>query len=234
VSSATLPVQGAPTAPPYPNGAPDRGLIQFTSGSTGLPKPIVISHEQILFNANKTAERVEFDCTSIYVSWLPLHHDMGFILALMMPLASQARLVLIPTETFLRNPTVWLTTISEARGTHTGGPSFACRLLSNAAYARRIANVDLSSLRYCGLGAERVSWATVREFEDTYASHGLRPGAVRAGFGMAEATLMVTCTVPFGTRRIAWIARGARAAGRPRAQASFHRAAWAACAPARP
>jgi acyl-CoA synthetase (AMP-forming)/AMP-acid ligase II len=142
------------------------------------------------------------------VSWLPIHHDMGFVDGVMAPLSIGARLVLLPTESYIRDPTRWLRLIATHKASHSVGPPSAYQLVSRPIYARRLAGIDLSSLRCSVIGAEPVSWNVIQKFEDTYAALGLRPGTLAPGYGMAEATLVITGDAS-RPRRLAWIDREA-------------------------
>jgi fatty-acyl-CoA synthase len=180
-------------------------FIQFSSGSTGLPKAIVIEHGQVIENIASMQRRQGFGPDDIMVSWMPIHHDFGLVYGLLLPIAAGAKLVLIPTDAFARKPTIWLESLNEWRGTYTAGTPSAINILSRPNYAKRLAGIDLSCLKSLFVGAEPISATGIRDFEETYAGQGLRPGVVHAGYGMAEATLVISARELNGPRRIAWV-----------------------------
>src|SRR5690606_35571125 len=118
--------------------------IQFTSGCTGLPKAIVIEHGQLVENCRGICNRSQFTHNSKWVSWLPVHDDMGLIGGLLTPLSTEASLVLLPTDAFLRSPASWLRAISEHKGTDSAAPPFAYQLLCRPLYSRTLSAVDLT------------------------------------------------------------------------------------------
>ena len=206
--SEDLPDEAEPSFHPE-NAADEIAFVQFTSGSTGLPKAIAIEHGQVTENIASIARRMDYDSTDTLISWMPIHHDFGLVWGLLLPIQLGVRLVLIPTDAFVRNPTVWLASIDKWRGTITAAPPYATGILAKPIFVRRLAHIDLSCLKSILLGAEPISAAGVQEFEETYASHGLRPGIVCPAYGMAEATLGISAREPYGPRRIAWIEKQA-------------------------
>ena len=202
-----LPVDGARSFPRSPHQPGDMAFIQFTSGSTGLPKAIVIEHGQLANHLDVLCRHARFGPTDVMVSWLPLHHDMGFVGGLLTPLFSHCSLVLIPTERFIRDPRVWLTTISEYRGTLSPAPSFAYKILSSSVVSRRLEGINLDSWRFAWIGAEPVAPSIVDDFERTYAARGLPPGTLHPSYGMAETTLGIAITRCDAERRIISISR---------------------------
>jgi acyl-CoA synthetase (AMP-forming)/AMP-acid ligase II len=177
--------------PPVPAAAaaddPERPCyIQFTSGSTADPRGVVISHRALLANIAQMVEAMGITPDEVFVSWLPTYHDMGLTLMALTPFSLGARLVLLPTD--LRDVAGWLRAIQDHRGTFTAGPDFAYRLcVRNVRHPERF---DLSSLQVCMNASEPVRAATLAGFE---AAFGLRQ-VMMTGYGLAEATLSVTCT----------------------------------------
>ena len=166
--------------------SPQTALIQYTSGSTGDPKGVVLSHANLLANLRAMAERLQADSTDIFVSWLPLYHDMGLIGAWLGALYFGFRLVIMSPLTFLTRPQEWLWAIHRHRGTLSAAPNFAFELASRKIDDREIEGLDLSSLRMLMNGAEPVLPGTLGKFTERFQKHGLRREALVAVYGMAE------------------------------------------------
>jgi acyl-CoA synthetase (AMP-forming)/AMP-acid ligase II len=170
-------------------------LVQFTSGSTGHPKGVLLSMEAIGANVSSIIQVVPRD-GDVACSWLPLSHDMGLIGMLLAAMASGApgigmrELVMITPEAFMANPSIWLKTCSQLGVTTTTAPNFAFELAARTAKWSK--NLDLSPLRMCITGAERVRADTLRRFAAAYEGAGFDPVAVCPAYGLAEATLAVT------------------------------------------
>jgi fatty-acyl-CoA synthase len=173
-------------------------LLQFTSGSTSEPKGVQISHRALMANAHAImVEGLTATQSDRGVSWLPLYHDMGLIGFGLAPLLTRTPVTFIPTARFVRNPAVWLQTLSMTRATITFAPNFAYALA-----AKRIApkDLDLSQVRMWGCGAEPIAERVLSDFERQFTVSGVRPGTVSPCYGLAEATLAVTFTAPGGPR----------------------------------
>jgi fatty-acyl-CoA synthase len=131
----------------------DVAFLQFTSGSTALPKAVVNTHGAVLLNTRAAGVRAGADATSCSVSWLPLHHDFGLLSSVVSPLCFGYRSVLIPTGHFLRRPWVWLQHVSAFGGTHSATPPSALDMLARIAGSPRLAGIDLSFWRYIFVAA---------------------------------------------------------------------------------
>ncbi|MEM9865267.1 MAG: fatty acyl-AMP ligase [Myxococcota bacterium] len=172
----------------------DLCFLQFTSGSTSKPKGVMVRHKNLVANARAFLGPAGLDRTDddLGVTWLPLFHDMGLIGFVLGTLVCDIPVVILPTETFARSPGLWLQTISERKGTITYAPNFAYQLATRRIKDRQLADLDLSSLRIAGCGAEPIRAKTLQAFADRYAPSGFDPKAFLPSYGMAEATLAIT------------------------------------------
>ncbi|TXM63986.1 fatty acyl-AMP ligase [Methylobacterium sp. WL12] len=213
IGAVLLHVDQLPKIPTYMNTEAhtncydDPAIIQFTSGSTGLPKAVVIEHGQLVDNARTVASWTGFTADDCFVSWLPLHHDFGFVISFCMPLLCSAKLVLIPTESFGRNPLIWLKVMSEQKATFSGAPPSGISILTKSVFSQKAASYDLSSLQCLWLGSEPVSPILCDEFEKAYKKSGLKEGVLSAAYGMAETTLAVSVRPQNSYRNTAWISK---------------------------
>ncbi len=167
-------------------------LIQFSSGSTVDPKPVCLTHRQLQIHVATLTQIVQPDSNDLYVSWLPLYHDMGLIGALLTTVAYPGPLVLIPPELFLARPILWLRALSRHRGTISGAPNFAYGLCLKRIRDDELAGLDFSAWRLAFNGAEPISAEVSRRFLARLAPHGLRPEALRPVYGLSEAALALT------------------------------------------
>ncbi|MFE3934311.1 fatty acyl-AMP ligase [Streptomyces goshikiensis] len=173
----------------------DTALLQYTSGSTGHPKGVVITHANFLANAAETQEAFPCEPDGAVVSWLPLFHDMGMLFGIVMPLWAGIPSYLMSPEAFIRRPARWLEAIARFGGTHSAAPSFAYELCVRSAVDGKTGAVgDLSRWRTAANGAEPVRWAAIRSFIDVFAKHGFNPRAMSPGYGLAENTLLTTAS----------------------------------------
>nr|WP_229510849.1 MULTISPECIES: AMP-binding protein [unclassified Massilia] len=166
-------------------------FLQYTSGSTGQPKGVEVTHANIGANVAAIGSAFGFGLDTVMVSWLPPFHDMGLIGSIAAPLAIGFRSVLMASGVFLRRPSAWLEAVTRYRATCSGGPNFAWDLCLRRIGAAQREGLDLSSLEVLYNGAEPVRAATLARFAATFGACGLRPEAVFPCYGMAEATLLV-------------------------------------------
>jgi 1-acyl-sn-glycerol-3-phosphate acyltransferase len=174
----------------------DIALLQYTSGSTGSPKGVVLSHANLLANLRAMGGTLAVSAQDVFVSWLPLYHDMGLIGAWLGSLYYAYPLVVMSPLAFLARPERWLWAIHKYRGTLSGGPNFAYELCLRKLTNANLAGLDLSSWRFAFNGAEPVSLQTMRAFLERFAPYGLRPQAAAPVYGLAEASLGVTFPAP--------------------------------------
>ncbi len=177
--------------PPTPD---DIAMVQFSSGTTGHPKPVALTHRQVLANADAILDIVPEDSTvkPSGVSWLPLYHDMGLIGCVMPAVLHCAELTLIPPEAFLAKPSIWLRAIGRYGALISPAPNFAYALATERIVDEELDGVDLSCWKYALNGAEPVNAATMRAFTDRFSAWGLCPEALNPVYGLSEASLAVT------------------------------------------
>jgi amino acid adenylation domain-containing protein len=171
--------------------ASDLAFLQYTSGSTGAPKGVMVSHGNLLHNQMLMQAAFDHDADSVFVSWLPLFHDMGLIGNVLHTLYLGARCYLMTPVAFLQQPARWLQAISDYRGTSSFAPDFAFALCAERVTDAQKATLDLSSWTFALNGAEPVRAATLERFNAAFASCGFDPQAHYPGYGLAEATLFV-------------------------------------------
>lgn len=175
---------------PLVRPAPDAtALLQYTSGSTGQPKGVVLSHAAVLANIRAMGQAAQAGPTDTFVSWLPLYHDMGLIGAWLGSLCLDMSAVIMSPLMFLARPVRWLEAIDAYRATLTGGPNFAYELCLRKVTDADIDRLDLSCLRMALNGAEPVSAATMERFNARFARCGLPAHALAPVYGLAECAL---------------------------------------------
>ncbi|MGY4923061.1 AMP-binding protein [Streptomyces sp. 900105755] len=184
---------GAPAARVSP-WAP--AFLQYTSGSTGSPKGVVIDHRALLSSCRQAAWFYGENPTDVAVTWVPLHHDMGLVTGVLRPLFSGYESVLMPPERFARRPGEWLSAVTACRGTLSSAPDFAYDLCARRTTDAETAELDLRTWRVARSAGEVVRAATAERFTARFAAAGFRAGSLCPSYGMAEATLTVTATTP--------------------------------------
>ena len=169
----------------------DPVVIQFTSGSTGHPKGVVVTHANALANQEMIRGAFGHTADSRIVSWLPLFHDMGLMGALMQPMTLGAFAALMPPGDFIEDPARWLRAVSEFGATTSGGPDFGYLHCCNRVTPEQLDGVDLGGWRVAFDGAEPVRPATLRRFARSFAAWGFREQSFFPCYGLAEATVYV-------------------------------------------
>ena len=167
-------------------------LLQYTSGSTGTPKGVMITHGNLLHNSALIAAGFSHSSESVWVSWLPVFHDMGLVGKVIQAIYCGGRAVLMEPAAFLQKPVRWLRAISRYRATTSGAPNSAFELCVRKVSSEDRATLDLSSWRFAFNGAEPVRASTIRRFHDAFAPCGLRLESIQPCYGLAEATLFVS------------------------------------------
>ena len=176
-----------------PTDEDDVALYQLTSGSTGDPKAVAITHGNLFADVKAMVAEIRTDPgVDVTMSWLPLSHDMGLIAYLVSPMfAGNAAIYISPTE-FVRSPLNWVQILSEQRATITAAPNFAYSIISRRLKAVDDGAYDLSALRCVVSGAEPIDPATMQEFTRQASRFGMPESAVGAAYGLAEATVAVS------------------------------------------
>lgn len=169
----------------------DVAFLQFTSGSTGNPKGVVVTHQNIIHNQKMIEQGFRHSHDAVVVGWLPLFHDMGLVGNMLNPFYMRRPCLLMAPEQFLRKPRIWLETISYYSATTSGGPNFAYEMCVQR-IDDNIDDLDLSNWRVAYVGAEPVREATLQRFAKKFASTGFKANAFYPCYGLAEATLIVT------------------------------------------
>lgn len=171
----------------------DIGTIQYSSGATGTPNGVLLTHRAILNNVRALRDGLGLTRADVSVNWIPLYHDMGLIDAFLLPLLNGCPTVLIPTMDFMRDPSLWLWAIHHYRGAHAWAPNFAYALCAKRIPDEDVDGLDLSSWRIAVSAAEPILADTVRSFTTRFAPYGLRAAAVTPVYGLAENVTAATC-----------------------------------------
>lgn len=174
---------------PIPVQGKDIAFLQYTSGSTGTPKGVVLTHNNLLANIRAMGQVVQASSNDVFVSWLPLYHDMGLIGAWLGSLYYASPLVLMSPLTFLTHPSRWFWAIHKHKGTLSAAPNFAYEFCLSKIKDEDIKELDLSSWRMAFNGAEPVNPKTLRDFANRFEHYGFHPEALSAVYGLAESAV---------------------------------------------
>jgi acyl-CoA synthetase (AMP-forming)/AMP-acid ligase II len=190
----------APAVPDVCTADTQVALLQYTSGSTGTPRGVVVTHANLIHNSGLIAEACSHREGDVIAGWLPLFHDMGLVGLVLQAVAAGMHCVLMAPERFLMRPWLWLQMISDYRACTSPAPNFAYDLCVERVDLERTTTLDLSCWRNALNGSEPVRPRTLERFAAAFAHCGFRRSALVPCYGLAEATLLVTATAQ--TRRI--------------------------------
>lgn len=186
-------VAETPKSPGFPSIDPeDPAFFQYTSGTTNLPKGVMLTHRALLSNAHGIGRGLDIQPTDVGVSWLPLFHDMGLIGGMISAIYNQARLVSMMPEAFVMDPASWLKNVTKHKGTVVVAPNFAYHLCANRISQEDMAWLDLSTLKVALNGAEPIDLKTMELFEQKFAPAGFGDNVNFPVYGMAENCLAAT------------------------------------------
>ncbi|SFO40878.1 non-ribosomal peptide synthetase [Nitrosospira briensis] len=170
----------------------DIAFLQYTSGSTSTPKGVMVSHGNLMVNEQTFEQGLSISEDDVFVSWLPLYHDLGLIAGLLQPVHRGIPAILLTPKFFIERPVRWLETISRHRATISGAPNFAFQLCVERVRDAQLQGLDLSAWRVAFCGAEPVRYSAMSAFMKRFAPVGFSTGTIYPCYGLAEATLMIT------------------------------------------
>ena len=178
----------------YPLEGASPAFLQFTSGTTRQPRGVLLLQSHVMAQLQSYVDALRLGPGEVVVSWLPLYHDLGLIGKVLACLYTSATLVLLSPIDFLKDPMCWLRAISTYKGVHVAAPNFAYQLCVRKCSPERLKaeGIDLSSVENAGMGGEPVSFATVEQFREHFASVGFRPETLNPCYGLAENTLVAS------------------------------------------
>ncbi|MBL8952377.1 MAG: fatty acyl-AMP ligase [Myxococcaceae bacterium] len=179
--------------PPKPHAlSSDPAFIQYTSGSTGNPKGVLLTHKNLCSNIHAAGQASKINSNDVTVSWLPLYHDMGLIGGLLFSIYWRIPVVLMSPTAFLMQPARWLHAMSKYKATLTAAPNFAYAMAARRVRPKDREGLDLKTVRLALNGAEPVNVRSLRDFVEAFGPYGFSPSALYPVYGLAEATVAVT------------------------------------------
>jgi amino acid adenylation domain-containing protein len=174
---------------PYPVKPDDVAFLQFTSGSTGDPKGVVVRHGALVHNLASMQRHLLIQPGRTLVSWMPQYHDFGLIVMMLLPTMYGGHAICMSPLSFLKDPIVWLSTITKYRGYITASPNFGyarCVIAWNRLPVEKRPTLDLSNLRWTSNAAEPIRISTLRDFQETFGPFGFKESAMIPSYGLAE------------------------------------------------
>jgi fatty-acyl-CoA synthase len=189
----------------------DAATIQYSSGSTGVPKGVLLTHHAMLNNIRAVRDGLGLGPDDTSVNWIPLYHDMGLIDAFLLPLLGGSPTVLIPTMDFMRDPSLWLRAMHRYRGAISWAPNFAYAVAASRIPEAELEGLDLSAWRIAINAAEPLLARTVDDFTRRFARYGFRPETMTPAWGLAENVTIATAHPVSEPPRIEHIDRAALA-----------------------
>ena len=179
--------------------------IQYTSGSTGRQKGVRLSHRAILNFIQSYATALDIRPQDVIVNWPPLYHDLGLFSGIVLPLTTGIPLVLMSPFKWVHNPQALLEVIQKYGGTHCIFPNFGLNHTLRSVKDQNLKELDLSSLRFVGLGGEPILYDSIKDFFNFFKAYGLAATAIKPGYGMAENTLAATVTKMQDKVSVDWV-----------------------------
>jgi acyl-CoA synthetase (AMP-forming)/AMP-acid ligase II len=209
MTEGNLPVihtkDAAAVDPVEPVGNRDIAYLQYTSGSTSEPRGVTVTHANLAANLDLTRDLMDMTSDSVNVSWCPLTHDMGLVVGALTAVWLGSRAVILPPSAFIRRPLSWMRAVDRYRGTHGCSPNFGFDLCVDRSTPEERAALDLSSAVTFINGAEPVRRRTRDRFLEAFGPSGFPPGAYAPGYGLAEATVVVSVTTPGDPGKVLWV-----------------------------
>ncbi|MCB0163626.1 MAG: AMP-binding protein [Anaerolineae bacterium] len=192
-------------SPPNPLGGAETAYIQFSGGTTGRPKGVVLSHQAVLNHIHSLSISFPFSAGDVSVGWLPLYHDMGLVTQLLLPLLVGGTSILIPPAYWIRHPERLFQAIDKYKGTMSWMPNFAFAYCARRVQDNHLQGLDLSSWSLLGNGSEPVQLKSFQQFTRRFEPYGFRPDALMVGYGMAENVVGLSVTPPGQQPQVDWI-----------------------------